>query len=300
LIHFFTYRAYSSFLLACLILFGFQFIIGDFSTVSLSKLLVLLLEGVLLDYFCFKFGILNQKSHLPLVLFAVLSVLIMPELSLGDLIYGAVCLSAFFLAFESGNNPDQATTLLVVFGVLLGVAQAISNISVFLMLPFFVLFLQTGTRDMRSFILSALYFFMVVLSYLGLLFVMELTPQIHSLVPSLSLDYNVFNTILIKLFLPFLVMCIVVHFYKINNYPFRHPNKSKIVNYTMFLQACIALILILLTAEMNLMIYALMCCTILLSFGFTYNKTSVFVNAAFVSLITIAFMALYLYRILIL
>lgn len=68
----------------------------------------------------------------------------------------------------------------------------------------------------------------------------------------------------------------------------------------MFIQASIAVALIILTADMNLMIYVIMSSTILLSFAFAYKKTSIFVNAAFGSLLTIAFMALYLYRILIL
>ena len=166
--------------------------------------------------------------------------------------------------------------------------------------PFFVLFVRTGIREARNFVLSIVYFLMVVFSYLGLLFVMELSPQMESLVPSLALDYSVFNTILVKLFVPFIILCIVVHFLGINSYQFRFPNKSKILNYTMLIQAAIAVALIILTAELNLMIYVLMSSTILLSFAFGYKKTSVFANAAFASLVSIAFMALYLYKILIL
>jgi len=285
---------------ACLTLFGFYVILGDYSYISTAKVFLLLIEGLLLDYFCFKNGILGQKSHLPLVVFSILSVLLMPALSFGDLVYGAVRLSAFFLAFEAGNNPEKSSMLMMLFGVLLGIAQAISNISVLLMLPFFVLFIRTGIREARSFVLSIVYFLMVVFSYLGLLFVMELSPQMGSVVPSLSLDYSVFNTILVKLFVPYVILCIIVHFIGINSYQFRYPNKSKILNYTMLIQAAIAVALILLTAELNLMIYVLMSSTILLSFAFGYKKTSVFVNSAFVSLVTIAFMTLYLYKILIL
>ncbi len=300
MIHFLTQKVFTSFIVACLTLFGFYVILGDYSYATSAKVFLILIEGLALDYFCFKNGILGQKSHLPLVIFSVLSVLLMPSLAFSDLIYGAVCLSAFFLAFEAGNNQEKSATLMILFGVLLGIAQAVSNISILLMLPFFVLFIRNGIREVRSFILSIVYFLMVVFSYLGLLFVMELSPKMQSLAPSLSLDYSVFNTILVKLFVPYVALCIVVHFLNINSYQFRFPNKSKILNYTMFVQAAIAVALIILTADMNLMIYVIMSSTILLSFAFAYKKTSIFVNAAFASLLTIAFMALYLYRILIL
>ena len=300
MIHYLTHKIFTSFIVACLTLFGFYVILGDYSYISTAKVFLLLIDGLLLDYFCFKNGILGKKSHLPLVVFSILSVLLMPALSFGDLVYGAVCLSAFFLAFEAGNNPEKSSMLMMLFGVLLGIAQAISNISILLMLPFFVLFIRTGIREARSFVLSIVYFLMVVFSYLGLLFVMELSPQMGSVVPSLSLDYSVFNTILVKLFVPYVILCIIVHFMGISSYQFRYPNKSKILNYTMLIQAAIAVALILLTAELNLMIYVLMSSTILLSFAFGYKKTSVFVNSSFVSLVTIAFMTLYLYKILIL
>lgn len=300
MIHYLTHKIFTSFIVACLTLFGFYVIIGDYSYMSTAKVFLLLIEGLVLDYFCYKNGILGQKSHLPLVVFSVLSVLLMPALAFGDLVYGAICLSAFFLAFEAGSNPEKSSTLMMLFGILLGIAQAVSNISILLMFPFFVLFVRTGIREARNFVLSIVYFLMVVFSYLGLLFVMELSPQMESVVPSLSLDYSVFNIILVKLFVPFIILCIVVHFLGINSYQFRFPNKSKILNYTMLIQAAIAVALIILTAELNLMIYVLMSSTILLSFAFGYKKTSVFANAAFASLVTIAFMALYLYKILIL
>jgi hypothetical protein len=300
LIHYLTHKIFSSLIVACLTLIGFYVIMGDYSYATSAKVFLVLIEGLVLDYFCFKNGILGQKTHMPLVVFSVLSVLLMPALAFGDLVYGAVCLSAFFLAFEAGNNPEKAPTLMMLFGVLLGIAQAVSNISILLMLPFFVLFRRTGIREPRSFILSIVYFLMVVFSYLGLLFVMELSPQMRSLIPSLSVDYSVFNTILFKFFVPYALLCIVIHFLGINSYLFRYPNKSKILNYTMLIQAAIAVALILLTAEMNLMIYVLMSSTVLLSFAFVYNRSSVFVNAAFASLVAIAFGALYLYKILIL
>ena len=286
--------------LSILILMGFWFFLHAGDVSLFVKYILLLAEGILLNYFCFRFGIIGQKTQLPLVLFSILSVLIVPDLSFSDLIYGTVWLGAFFLTFEGRENPEKAVHYMVYFGILLGIAQAVNNISILLIIPVFILFIQNGTRSPRGFFLSLMYFVMVVLAYTGVLYVMEITDKIWDLIPSLSMDYTVFNSVLIKMFLPFIVILTVAHFLGLNSYKFRYPNKSKILNYTMLIQLGISVLLILITAELNLLIYAVMAMSIILSFMFSYKSDNVFLNAAFASLICIAACTIYLYKILIL
>ncbi|PCJ66712.1 MAG: hypothetical protein COA58_04435 [Bacteroidetes bacterium] len=287
-------------ILSLVILLTYWVILDSTSTYLLVKFIILLTEGLLLNYFCFRFGIIGLKTNIPLVLFSILSVLIAPDLSYSDLIYGAVWLAAFFLTFEGRDHPEKAVNYMIYFGVLLGIAQTINNISILLIIPVFILFIQTGTRSVRGLLLSLMYFFMVVIAYIGVLYVMEIPHKIGNLVPSLSLDYSVFDTILIKLFLPYVGILTLSHFLLLNNYAFRYPNKSKILNFTMLIQLGIAALLILITAQLNVLIYAVMALSVILSFVFTYKGSNVFINAAFASLFCIAGGALYLYTILIL
>jgi hypothetical protein len=300
LINLLTNKISAALLIAIAILASYIVILGDYSGGMYVKLVLLLVEGLMLDYFCYKHSILGRKTHLPLVIFIILCVIIVPHIAFGDLIYGTVWLGAFFLAFEGREKPEQSANYIILFGILLGISQAISNISILLIIPVFILFIQSGTRGVRGFFLSLLYFGMVVVAYIGILYVMELSPQIQQMVPSLQFDYSVFNTIVIKLFVPYLVLSIIVHFLRLNSYSFRYPNQSKILNLTLLMQAVLAVILILLTAELDMIMYAIMSLTVLLSFSFEYSKTMVFANAAFASLLTIAFMSIYLYKILIL
>lgn len=295
-----TEKIGGSVLLAIVILASYGVIMGDASPSTIIKLILLFAEGLLLNYLCLRFSLLGIKTNLPLVLFCTLSVLVVPQLAQGDLIYGAVFLGALFLAFESREIPELSSSYMIYFGVLLGIAQTISNISVLLMLPVFILFAQAGTRTPRHYVLSIIYFFMVLLSYSGLLFVMELEDKIWNLIPSLSFDYSVFNTILIKLTVPFILISLVVHFLALGTYRFRYPNKSNILNYTMLVQLGGSILLILLTAELDILTYAIMAASILLSFTFGYKKESTFVNAAFISVICICVMSLFLFKILIL
>ncbi|MDB4107823.1 hypothetical protein N9595_05100 [Bacteroidia bacterium] len=279
---------------------GYWFILDFGSTSLLLKLGLLLVEGLLLNYFCLRYSILGLESNMPLVLFSILSVLIVPDLSYSDLIYGIIWLAAVFLAFECRENPNASTNYMIYFGVLLGVAQTINHISVLLIIPVFILFLQTGTRGPRSFILSGVYFLMIVFSYAGVVYVMGIQHKIWELIPRLSIDYTAFNTIITKLFFPFILLSIAIHILLVNSYKFRFPNKSKNLNYTMLIQLIIALILLAITSEINLFIYVILASSILLSFGFVYKKSSTFANAAFASLVCISLCSLYLYKILIL
>jgi len=286
-------------LVSILILIGYNLILGINSTLIFYSAL-LFLEGLFLNYICFRFKILGQKSSVPIVLFTICSVLIMPSLSVADIIYGAVWLGSAFLAFEARDNEIQNINYMILLGILLGAAQTINNISIVLTLPIFILFIQTGSRSTRGFILSLIYMAMVLFSYVGILYVMELEYKIPTLLPTLSVDHSVFDTILIKLFVPSIVIGLIIHLFSINNYAFRYPNKTKILNFTMLIQLIMSILLIFITAQLSLLIYAVMASTILLSYGFVYKQKNTFVNAVFVSILCIALCSLYLHRILIL
>jgi hypothetical protein len=300
LIQYLTKNIGVAMVLSAMLLLGYMAILGDFSTEIIINFSVLFLQGVILNYLCFRFGILGQNSSIPLVLFSIFSVLIAPQLSLGDLVYGIIWLAAFFLAFESGENPTKSRNYIIYFGILLGIAQTINNISVLLLLPVFILFIQTGARSALDFVLGISYFIMVVLSFMGVLFVMELEDKLINLIPQLTFDYSIFNNMLIKLFLPYVIASLIVHFLKLNGYRFRYPNRSKILNYTMLIQLGVAIALILFTAEASFLIYFMMPAVVILSFTFLYTSKSTFSNAAFLSFICIALGSLWLYKILIL
>jgi len=283
-----------------ILLTSYGIIIGDSSIEAVTKLTLLFAEGLLLNYLCFRFSILGVKSNLPLVLFCTLSVLVIPDLSIGDLIYGAVFLGAFFLVFESREQEKLAGRYMIYFGILLGIAQTISNISILLMLPVFILFIQAGTSKPGHFVLSITYFIMILISYSGLLFVMDLPDKIWDLIPQLALDYSVFNSILMKLAVPFIVISLVVHFLSLRGYRFRFPNKSIILNYTMLVQLASSIVIVIISTELNILTYSIMAASITLSFAFAYKQDNIFVNASFASLICICTMSLALFRILIL
>ena len=300
MIEYLTKNRVSAILFSLVILSASQLIIGDFSTTALTFLSLLFLQGLIFDYLCFRFSILGQKSNMPLVLFSAISILVLSSLSFGIIIYGFVWLAAFFLAFESGDNNSQSNNYIIYIGIILGIAQTINNISILLMLPVFILFLQTGARNALGFLQSILYFFMVIFSYAGVLFVMEIEDKIYDLIPRLTFDYSAFNTILIKLFVPFLVASLVLHFLQLNSYKFRYPNKSKILNYTLLVQLILAVLLVLITAQAGLIIYFVLPSALLLSFLFVYKSENTFANAAFASLIVLALASLWLYQYLIL
>ena len=106
-------------LLATAILTGFGLIIDDGSITMITKLALLLAEGLLLNYLCFRFGILGINTNLPLVLFCTLTALVLPQLSMGGIIYGAVFLGALFLAFESKEHPKLSSSYMIYFGLFL-------------------------------------------------------------------------------------------------------------------------------------------------------------------------------------
>ena len=291
-----TRSTVSATLLTLALLAGYIFVlqIPDLSQVVLISLLFV--QGVVLNALCNRYSILGLKSQLPLILFVVLSVLILPNIALRHLVLGFVWLAAFFLAFESREDEQLSTNYILFFGVLLGVAQTIENSSILLFLPVVLLFYQTGKRSIKSFFLSFIYFLMVVMCYMGILFVMEIPEKIYALVPNLKFDYTVFNTIVIRLFFPLVLVNLIFHFLNINSYPFRYPNKTKILNYTLAIQLAIAFFLVISTAQLEFLIYFVHPAAVLLSFAYAYKAQKTFANAAFVVLLVTAFSSIVAYK----
>ncbi|MEY2924067.1 MAG: hypothetical protein RLZZ337_615 [Bacteroidota bacterium] len=291
-----TRSSVSAAILSIAILVGYVFVLQVSDVQELILMGLLFVQGVFLNALCTRYSILGIKSQLPLILFIVISVIILPNIALRHLVLGFVWLVAFFLAFESREDDKKSMNYILFFGVVLGIAQAIENTSILLFLPVVLLFVQTGKRSTKSFLLSFMYFLMVILSYAGILFVMEIPDKIMGLIPSLLFDYTVFDTIVIRLFFPLVIVNLIMHFLKIGNYPFRYPNRTKILNYTLALQLAIAVFLVLSTAQIEFLIYFVHPAAVLLSFAYAYNAKNTFVNSAILALMFTAGASLVAYR----
>lgn len=293
-----TKSAVSATIFSLCLLIGYIYILEISNMQQIVLIGLLFVQGLILNALCARYSILEAKSQLPLILFLVLAVLMLPNLAMRDLVLGFVWLAAFFLAFESRDDEQLSKNYIIFFGILLGVAQTIEHASVLLFLPVIILFIQSGKRSAKSFLMSFLYFIMVVLCYIGILFVMEIFDKIYDLIPELTFDYSVFNSIVIRLFFPLLLLNLGTHFVKVNSYAFRYPNKTIILNYKLALQLVVAFLLVITTAQLESLIYFVHPAAVLLSFAYAYNAQKTFVNAAFASVICLAIASLVAYKVL--
>jgi len=262
------------------------------------KMFILLAEGFVLNYLCYRYKLIGVSTNLLSPVFVLLSALIVPELSYLHLIYGLIYLGAFFLAYESREHSKRSSSYLIYIGVLIGIAQILSNFSVFLLVPIYVLFIQSGPRRVRDFLLSVLYFFMIIVCYLGVLFIIDLSEKSTELIPVFTFSLEQVLASWSLILIPYVLVLATVHFLMLNTYPFRYPNKSKITNYTMLLQAVLGMLLVSFSGEVSFLIYPLMAIAVILSMAFRYKESSVFVNAAFLSMILLSVSSVYLYSIL--
>lgn len=253
--------------------------------------IVLLLMGITLDFICKRFRIIGRKSHLALVVFALLTVLIMPILSFKSLVVGFIWLVAVSLAFSSWEDQNKSRNNLIYIGVLLGIAQTLDHYSVLLFVPFFVLFYQNAVLQISHYLLSIFYFLLVLLSYVGILFVMDLLSASWYLIPNLHFDYSNFSIPLIRTLLPVLVIMIIVHLLNLRSYTFRYPNRNIVINMLFALQLLFAAILVLLSSANSLFILMTLPASILLAVGFTFKQESVFVKVAFITVVSISLAA---------
>ena len=276
---------------------AYAFLLGYSDAVDLVKLVLLLVEGIVLNMLCQRHGILGVKSELPGFAFILLSALFVPLLSFSHLGYGIIFLGGFFLSYESREDGRRSLYYLIYIGIALAIAQASNNVSVLLLIPIFVLYLQSGPRRVRSFLISIVYFLMVLSCYIGVLYIIDLPELAFDLVPKLRFSRPDIAISWSILYVPFLVLSFGVHLLMLNRYSFRFPNKSKIINYTMVVQVFLGLIITWLTGEYSLLIYPLMALAILLSVGLRYTDKSAFANALLVSGVVLSLATVYLYSI---
>ena len=84
----------------------YVYILPDLSAQKIGLIILLYLEGVILNYFCYRFAILGRKTTLPTLLFSLFSALFIVDISLEITIYGAIFLSAFYLSFRAKEIPN--------------------------------------------------------------------------------------------------------------------------------------------------------------------------------------------------
>lgn len=145
-----TRSSVSAAILSIAILVGYVFVLQVSDVQELIVMGLLFVQGVFLNALCTRYSILGMKSQLPLILFIVISVIILPNIALRHLVLGFVWLVAFFLAFESREDDKKSMNYILFFGVVLGIAQAIENTSFLLFLPVVLIFVQTGKRSTKS------------------------------------------------------------------------------------------------------------------------------------------------------
>lgn len=185
-------------------------------------------------------------------------------------------------------------------GIVLGVAQTIENTSVLLLLPTYLLFSQTGSFSTREVLISTFYFLLVIAGFLGILYVMELEDKMINSIPAINLDYNVLNTILVRVFVPYVGVLLLVHFINLGNYRFRYPNKMRFLNQNMVWQLVLGLAIVLVTSLELYLSYFLLPVAVLLSYAFTYNRRAIIANAGFAVLMLLAICSLWMQKFLVL
>jgi hypothetical protein len=282
-----TQKISSAIITSVIIILCLVLVRGDFNALYLLKVTLFFIQSIILSLLCKRYSILSVNTHLPLVLASTFSVFIITDISFNHLMFGGLFLIAMLLAYEPKLIAAVSSSYMIYFGVILGIAQAISNTSVLLIIPVFILARQAGSHRTRHYILAITYLLMVLICYAGMLYVIELPHQIAQLTPQLSLGWSSLDFNLLSLAGPLVIILTLIHLLKLRSYNFRYPNKLIITNYMMLLQLIIPLIIIAFNANTAILPYSLMALAVMLSFAFAYKDTSRVVNAAFASLIVI-------------
>jgi hypothetical protein len=289
-----------SLVISLVVLVVFLVLWQDFSGLTIAKTMSIVFFGILLNRLCYRFGILGKESHLPLLLFTLLSVIIIPTLTIKGMVYILIWLIILFLAFERGDDKTKSLNSMIYLGIVLGVAQTIENTSVLLLLPTYFLFSQTGTFRSREVLISTFYFLLVITGFLGILYVMELEDKMINIVPAINLDYGVLNTIVIRVFIPYVAVLLLVHFLNLGSYRFRYPNKMRFLNQSMLWQLLLGVLIVFVTSLELYLSYILLPAAVLLSYAFTYKRKMIVVDAGFVVLMLLAICSLWMQKFLIL
>lgn len=283
-----THSLSNALIFSMLIIAFHAWTIGKVGAVFIWENVILLAMGLSLDFVCKRFRIIGTQSHLSLVFFSLLSVVVVPLISLKALVVGFIWLIAVFLAFSSWEEQDRSRSNLIYIGVLIGIAQTLDHFSVFLFVPFFVLFYQNAVLNIGHYLLSFFYFLLVLFSYVGLLFVMDIPERAYQLIPSPNFDYSSFGIPIIRTVLPIVALMIIVHLFSLRSYTFRYPNRSIVINFMLSLQLLFAAILVFITAANSLFILMMLPASILLAVGFSFKRDSIFVQAAFAAFVVIS------------
>lgn len=292
-----TYKNSVGLTLSGIIYICCAYFIPDFSAQKIGLTALLFCEGVMLNYLCFRFSILRQKTALPALLFALFSALFIVDLTLEFIVYGALFLSAFYLSFRAKEIPSYAKIYLIYLGIIIGISQAFYNQSILFFIPIMILFIQVGIINFRGFIMALVNLSMVIACAVSIYFLMDSPQKIMAMIPGLTSTNHPIEIDQLKVASPVILFSIVFHLFKISSYSFRFPNLSKNINYTFLTQFILGLITAFIFFNQNIIIYPLMALAVVLSFMFVYLEKRLFVNALFLALIITILSSLYFCRI---
>ena len=284
-------------ILSGLIYLSYAIVLGDFAAQKWGLMILLYLESVILNYLCFRFGIIGRKTALTTILFSVFSALFVIDLSPDHIIYGAIFLSTFYLALRAREIPNYSNIYLIYVGLIIGGSQAFMNHSIFLFIPTLFLFVQIGIVNARGFLMALINLGMTTVSAAGIYFLIDLPEHIVGMIPDSTSDKPINSIALIKITSPIIIFIFVFHILKLNSYSFRFPNLSKNINNTFLVQVFFGLIIVFTSSNYDLTVYAFMALAVLLSFAFVYLQQSVFANALFTALISVIIASLYICQI---
>jgi len=172
----------------------------------------------MLNYLCFRFSILRQKTALPGLLFALFSALFIVDLTLEFIVYGALFLSAFYLSFRAKEIPSYAKIYLIYLGIIIGISQAFYNQSILFFIPIMILFIQVGIINFRGFIMALVNLSMVIACAVCIYFLMDSPQKIMAMIPGLTSTNHPIEIDQLKVASPVILFSIVFHLFKISSY----------------------------------------------------------------------------------
>lgn len=245
----------------------------------------LLAMGLVLNMLCRRFKIIGRRSHMVLLVFSMLSGLLFPVLDIRALVSGSMWLVAVYLAFDSWEDQERGRTNLIYIGVLLGVSQLLYHHAVYFFLPFFILFYQNAILNLRDYLLSLLYFVMVLAAAVAFSVAMGVEDGLMRLIPSFEMDYSEMLIPQFRVMFPVLAVTILVHLMVLGTYRFRYPNRSILINRSFFYQFALGLLLVGLSASAGMLVLVVLPVSILLSVAFSFTEGKALPQALFLALL---------------
>lgn len=250
-----------------------------------TKLGSLFVMGVSLNMLCRRFRIIGVKSHLTMVVFAIFSVLLIPHLEVRTLVVGYFWLAVVFFAFNSWEQPENTRNNAIFMGIALGITQILESNAVFLVIPVFALFFQNSVSKVQYYVISVIYFIMVVFIYGSVLYFLDMNEAIPSLLPRLGTGLKILDEPIIGLVMSVLIVYLLIHLANLSSYKFRYPNRSININLIFLYQILYNSALVLFSEGVGLIVLIGLPISVLLSVGFSFKKDSLVANAAFMALL---------------